>query len=1481
MPSRHPSLPLRVLALASLLSLAGCSCEGKYGEFLSEGEGPTNTLPLWPLTPSTLHTVSIPSSLVGRADHWQRPLVISQRATDEGTLFALDLPLTFAQPWSELPAWRFARQTFELLQLPSGGLVAVEPDGRRYLIVPGKVRVGMRWRVNQPSLAGWTNLDQCHPDSAKQQRHGTGGWTFEVLSRDEITGPGGPRVAWRIGALGPQAPHVDDDGEADEGACSTLAGRSVTTPVKASEVPRRALNFVFYEGVGPPAFMELDQAAPGAPATATRPAEVFRPAGAPRPPPGRLPLPADVTELAGRATDALPPIERTELGLAPGWSTPVPGKGLFIPRTARLTWSTTELAAGHAAELLLSGVTLGFSGELDPNGNIQGDLVLAREPLCFAFDPRTGRHAPLDQLVLPCPDRHDPSSTSSQYYKAQPWVRADGLWWTRADIERLPWRSDGTANYVVGLHTQAPFERSGVLHTLNCHGDQSEDPCELVAFPGEPPVEHLYKTSSSGVIQGLVVWSHVGPGAVPRRAEGDESGITSGSPRPTLRYAISHPQGFIHVAVAAWPAGLNVPSYSPGLPEDGAQRSLIIRWFSLDGRLLDFRALPVWQPGLTHWNGQYRLVDARPLGELLEYDIGPEGVRVLTRGRVRLEDGERTEHALALDDERFLVVTSRPRGDGQKRGLDLAKTLSWVEQKASMFGGAPALPDSITRDLSFSVTAPVTAPPQEDLVTVGNSLPLWVTGRTLTLCDAPDAATPLVAERLRLGALELALTTRPRDARGCHQAAVPPELLDAVLGDQETGLLPLAYALRGLGVFRRSVRVARVQQGAAPQTIPPLPTPLDGAPRSVREPATNLFWSSLVAGSATNPGPLIPYALTTCGYPRWGEASYWTADGGVQRCDPATERCLDLLAFDGPAGLPDTHEWLVSDPERPLVPGRADLFPSGRIYWAPRSRPPGPLVAQDFERATPVGATKRHWVVTPDAQAWRLPGAADAGPGSWPASLGTLLFQEQAFDPSALLAGSGLSALPSPVQTWRGARGELNLYGAPLSRWVLQTVEATAHGHALRWRHGPLPSPDARALSTDGTLLLWSDGSLLELAGGACLSQAETCNGLDDDCDGAIDETGADGCPDSSAAGKTCTEGACFRAGCAPGWASCGGSDRCDVQLGTDTNCLACGDACFTLGGGRCTSTGCSSAAASTFALTSRFRYVRYPNGALYRSPQGADWATTSTLVGTFADVVTGPDHVCTLDAAGALECTCEGSGWQVCQGALGASSGPAGVERAWAGPNNTCVRVAGSGAVTCWGSTLSDGTTAGAPTTLPQLAGAEQVVFSQLDGTWRGYALVSGSVLRFNRANTGVVDVTPIAGISGVTALLGANSYVLFKTAAGYFGLGALHRYPALGGPSSGPWSMPTRTPGLDDASAVLTGFLAAPCKLMPNLIRCVFEPGNPPDRTRYTFDAPATVDSTGGLLDITVSFSAAQGLQSTLCVTRPDSASSVVCKP
>jgi hypothetical protein len=84
---------------------------------------------------------------------------------------------------------------------------------------------------------------------------------------------------------------------------------------------------------------------------------------------------------------------------------------------------------------------------------------------------------------------------------------------------------------------------------------------------------------------------------------------------------------------------------------------------------------------------------------------------------------------------------------------------------------------------------------------------------------------------------------------------------------------------------------------------------------------------------------------------------------------------------------------------------------------------------------------------------------------------------------------------------------------------------------------------------------------------GACqgevLPQTELCNGLDDDCDGVVDDGVA--CPGAPNATVSCLSGQCRVVECAAGFADCDGdaASGCETNIATDVrNCGGCGIDC-------------------------------------------------------------------------------------------------------------------------------------------------------------------------------------------------------------------------------------------------------------------------------------------------------------------------------
>ncbi len=165
---------------------------------------------------------------------------------------------------------------------------------------------------------------------------------------------------------------------------------------------------------------------------------------------------------------------------------------------------------------------------------------------------------------------------------------------------------------------------------------------------------------------------------------------------------------------------------------------------------------------------------------------------------------------------------------------------------------------------------------------------------------------------------------------------------------------------------------------------------------------------------------------------------------------------------------------------------------------------------------------------------------------------------------------------------------------------------------------------------------------------GSCVNPTEICNGLDDDCDGTIDnEPDADAScslPDASA---ICVSGACVVGTCAAGFGDCDGlsATGCETSTTTTTDCGACGQTCAPVNAATasCAGGGCSYACnPGTLDCTS--------------SPPNLDGcesdATSVTTCGGCAnDCTTGPNTTSSSCSAGSCSYTCE-PGYSDCDAA-------------------------------------------------------------------------------------------------------------------------------------------------------------------------------------------------------------------------------------
>ncbi len=180
----------------------------------------------------------------------------------------------------------------------------------------------------------------------------------------------------------------------------------------------------------------------------------------------------------------------------------------------------------------------------------------------------------------------------------------------------------------------------------------------------------------------------------------------------------------------------------------------------------------------------------------------------------------------------------------------------------------------------------------------------------------------------------------------------------------------------------------------------------------------------------------------------------------------------------------------------------------------------------------------------------------------------------------------------------------------------------------------------------------------------------ETCDGVDEDCDGIVDGLTAY-CGDRHATRTECVDARCFDLACSGGWAACDEPLACTNELSSDErHCGACDVPC---GSGACES-GCTPFAALSLARSGTEGLVAQSPHRL--TPRGAEGSR-----GVRAFAIGGGARLCHAWVWGAVDCEDGSSGGWV-DGAVEVGSGA----------DFACVRTARS-EVWCWGrGRLGDG---------------------------------------------------------------------------------------------------------------------------------------------------------------------------------------------
>ena len=375
----------------------------------------------------------------------------------------------------------------------------------------------------------------------------------------------------------------------------------------------------------------------------------------------------------------------------------------------------------------------------------------------------------------------------------------------------------------------------------------------------------------------------------------------------------------------------------------------------------------------------------------------------------------------------------------------------------------------------------------------------------------------------------------------------------------------------------------------------------------------------------------------------------------------------------------------------------------------------------------------------------------------------------------------------------------------------------------------------ARGACRAGTQTCLPDRRWADVCTGEVLPTPERCNGVDDDCDGALDDgVTAMNCPLPNAT-TTCRMGACAVVGCTPGYGDCDGAptNGCEAALSTTTDCGSCGLRCGT--GQACVMGACVtpggidvSVGGAACALMPGGRVVCWGSNTFGRLGNGSmtDYGAPTFVTGLTdaVDVEAGIVHTCAIRAGGAVVCWGQGINYQLGDGERLSRETPVAVPgitdatMVALSTIHTCALLRG-GRVVCWGTNtdgqIGDGTTAvrPVPSEVPGLADVVQITAGlrhtcallRAGEVWCWGANAAGQLGVGDTARRLVPTRVAVANVTAVSASVDHTCALRADGTVACWGLNSRGQVGANGGGGNQP--APVEVRGLTDADQITTG--------------------------------------------------------------------------